>query len=101
MSKAKHTPGPWTVDRSQSYPMIAINAVEGLLIRTAYIAPQPNHNGDGVIIELANANLIATAPDLLEALKELEQLVTAHITDEADNWCRNARAAIAKAERGE
>lgn len=36
------------------------------------------------------------APDLLEALRDLEQLVTAHIGEEADNWCRVARAAIRK-----
>ena len=42
--------------------------------------------------------LHAAAPALLEACKEMEQLISAHIPDEAHNWCKLARAAITKAE---
>jgi hypothetical protein len=57
---------------------------------------------------LANADLIAAAPDLLEALKGLEQYLTSHLVigkggkaqGEVDGLLDAARSAIAKAEGG-
>jgi hypothetical protein len=44
----------------------------------------------------ADARLIAAAPDLLAALKNLLEAIGGE--ESTDIWCRDARAAIAKAE---
>lgn len=84
MSKTKHTPGPW--------------GASGTVVRA--------DNGQGAVIaelgkvrdvNLANAALIAAAPELLRAL---EDLLAVHETKRNlahDVW-EAARAAIAKAE---
>lgn len=77
MNETKHTPGPWKVD----YNWAVKDYLGGLVC-------SPNE---------ANARLIAAAPEMLEALKGLVQLVDAHVGEEAENWNREARAAIAKA----
>jgi len=77
-----HTPGPWSVDyqREQVY----------------------GSNGSTVVYELnfskADAQLIAAAPDLLEALKDLKRQYAEH-PDAFWDWSK-ARAAIAKATGG-
>lgn len=81
---SKHTPGPWTAQ-----PNGAI-WVGDTLISVCAIAPEE---------ATANANLIAAAPDLLEAL----QLVVDKIGTDFELYSEqqfaidNARAAIAKA----
>lgn len=86
----KHTPGPWEV---RKYGSGGIDVIDR---NASTVAAIHLDDGDSDIYE-ADAHLIAAAPELLAALIELEQLVTAHIPDEAENWARNARAAIAKA----
>lgn len=132
MSKPKHTPGPWRAGRSDmvSYdgngegPWKAIYSVEleeGVCVARAF--------GDGSDEScIANARLIASAPDLLEALEEVTdttnsllseleyQRVTCPLCGEdpgegEDALCgivkaiggasSKARAAIAKAKGGE
>lgn len=61
MTKAKHTPGPWS---SLVYARTAaVHGGDGARVAVVY------GGGDGDTAE-ANANLIAAAPDMLEALVE-------------------------------
>lgn len=82
----KHTPGPW---------MATPRGYVILTDRSADIANVTSANGDDVM--MANASLIAAAPDLLAALEYI-------ITEAELNGCRyslaQARAAIAKARGG-
>ena len=87
-----HTKGPWRYD-----------SLEGAGARTwtitkkgIYLADIYQREGKGE----ANASRIAAAPELLGACREMEQLISAHIPEEAHNRCRLARTAIAKAEGG-
>ena len=107
MSESKHTPGPWTIERCSidlpendrlivGHP----NSSDMSVIRTigrlfSYARPEVNK---------ANARLIAAAPELLEACKELlAGIGMAAIDDEPlrpnDPEVRAARAAIAKCEK--
>ena len=84
MSKATHTPGPWTVSEDQAPNMGAcIDAVNGVLIAEA--------SGDNEENQAANARIISAAPDLLAALESL----THPRADDSD--IDMAREAIAKA----
>ncbi len=60
----KHTPGPWTVDASNSIHGPG-NDPEKTMLAAVRFQGGANNRGD------ANARLIAAAPDLLAALKEL------------------------------
>jgi len=90
MSKAQHTPGPWTWGKSydglygsgsgQDNEVLTYEDYDGMWL--AYV-PQRE----------ANARLIAAAPELLEALENLEN-DDGSIPDHAWNLCQ---AAIAKA----
>lgn len=90
-----HTPGPWVPVLSSKRSDLACVVTEkneaGFAALVCHI--QTAH------VETANANarLIASAPELLEALKKLEQ----KFGDRGDGWPDNrwdaARAAIAKA----
>lgn len=91
----KRTPGPWFV-KTTPEGRFGINS------RDFYIAE--TIGGLGPTKTKANANLIAAAPDLLEALEALEA-INAHW--EAGNFSRQPhlwetmKAAIAKAKGGE
>ena len=72
----EHTPGPWAVhnvewtdvDGNTTVPIIT-NAPEMVGRRMIGTVRLDNLNGDG----RANAHLIAAAPDMLEALKEIAE----------------------------
>ena len=101
----KHTPGPWVFYAPSSW-------TDGL----GYIRPDPEdgleiaHHGDddrSAAENLANARLIAAAPDLLAELKRvtdhLSDWTSAHsmeCTAEIDAALHCARAAIARATGG-
>ena len=101
MSKAKHTPGPWHVSDADSVnPRIDVSNGRGV----AHATQRDQHPviGQGISIQeaMANARLIAAAPDLLEALETYAAVY-------AENWRPGmpilepiSDAAIAKA-RGE
>lgn len=78
---AGHTPGPWTVSDlyadDDGQPELAIQAkVNGMACHPAAVCLQlPNMQG----MQMANARLIAAAPDLLEALTMVR---------DADNDCQ-------------
>ena len=98
MSEAQYTPGPWRADEPTEieWPMGEVNIYAGDDSIVAGVIP---HTSMDVLT--ANARLIAAAPDLLDALVELER-----ISHDEDDWCGSgrladalddARAAIAKA----
>lgn len=104
---SKHTPGPWVVsDVDTVNPRIDGQDGRGIAHATQR-DPHPV-NGQGITIEqaMANALLIAAAPDLLDALMRLVADFEAEIHDSYDGTkyleeklavCDYARYAIAKA----
>lgn len=112
MSEAKHTPGPWSVfiddsgDQWTGWPLsiYAENEEDKTVVRTGGQWPYEWDAATSQVEAVANAHLIAAAPELLEALKEM-------LAEKDDYMRRNklgdplretvskmARAAIAKAE---
>lgn len=91
--KNQHTPGPWAVS-----PYMNITSRNGTVAKTEQI-PGNDDSERG-----ANANLIATAPELLSSLQGLLESYAAYIDiDDVTNAdiaepVAKARAAIAKAE---
>ena len=67
-NKSKHTPGPW---RAEGFENLVVNAVtpEGTAC-TIIVAPGGSYMA-GLAELKANAQLIAAAPELLEALRGL------------------------------
>ena len=94
------TPGPWVVvGRLTKY--VEARLVGGLIQEVAACGPTMADEGYGQQQE-ANARLIAAAPDLLEALQELCEIVEDAIEQKSakdlDSFTlQPARAAIAKA----
>lgn len=101
---AKHTPGPWksTVLRDGA-------RIESDRASVAWVGPDDTREcADGRIVEVmtkravANAHLIAAAPDLLEALNTAQLIIhaphSALESDCVDSVCVEIRGAIAKAE---
>jgi TPP-dependent trihydroxycyclohexane-1,2-dione (THcHDO) dehydratase len=102
---SKHTPGPWTVaadpdsENDVYYAVFAEDEISDARFEDDFIAvTNLNHANNE-----ANARLIASAPELLEALRtalkgwEVEFEYLAKRTPE---WVTQARAAIAKATGG-
>lgn len=93
MSK-QHTPGPWRVTH------IGTHASPNNHVHTFEVYTDPTNEHDNAIGS-ANARLIAAAPELLEALKELHVLLDEH----EPNWYlklhdNHAKTAIKKAVEG-
>jgi len=90
-AECSHTPGPWItrgprrVDQGDDYAIVA----GGEIIAEAFGRTSQNNFPPSA----ANARLIAAAPDLLAALKEVVAL-----SDRKHDAWDAARAAIAKAE---
>jgi len=101
----RHTPGPWSALTSdgRNYEIVGGQEAEYIAIVEAIFQPQQN---------AANAQLIAAAPDLLEACKRASAVVTKFynaVADRMGEWESDGpcplykiekvlRAAIAKAE---
>ena len=104
----KHTPGPWHIQDSPPHPMIV--AQDGTYVARVHSHEWPRMHGRNATevsnaIEEAKSNsaLIASAPDLLAALRhalaaldDAKKLHPNWIYSDAQNA---ARSAIAKAER--
>lgn len=91
--KPNHTPLPWHVGMKPG-PIIYDSKGGQIADMRECMLPELEHGLNATfIVKACNSHY-----ELLEALKELEELVTAHIGEEADIWCRSSRAAIAKAE---
>jgi len=105
-TKTKHTPGPWIVEECHNIDGSKFLTINGQGPHGAWLADIQGglingHPADVTEKHLANACLIAAAPDLLEALHQCLTLVDAHrkaALGEGDLAALNARAAIAKAE---
>jgi hypothetical protein len=87
-----HTPGPWElIDDGQQVPHVYASYIpDGAICELSMIDPQSENDGVRALTRaLANARLIAAAPDLLEALTR--------IANGSCGWEWIARDAIAKA----
>jgi hypothetical protein len=86
-----HTPGPWEIDTHHG---IAVHGEIGRVCRLpAYNTPRLLRQAD------ANARLIAAAPDLLDALKEAEEVLSLLPHGYHGSTIGRLRTAIAKATR--
>lgn len=101
MSETKFTPGPWVVDPKYSRD---IQAPDGLDVATCCLSIL-NRKATTEEESIANAALIAAAPDMYEAL-EMAILEYGkpggpwNVPTEPGTWIDKAKAAIVKA-RGE
>lgn len=91
MSEQKHTSGPWDVfgaqdSSSDKWRALTVSQASMPFMRVCFMP------SDGTETIMANARLIAAAPELLEALKGVVRVADRQ-TDEFDA----ARVAIAKA----
>jgi hypothetical protein len=97
---SEHTPGPWQVD----YELLATFENDGRTEELIEIVGDSRGNTPCYATSKVDARLIAAAPDMLAALKELDDTVN-EPNDHKDGWeaaleraSNKARAAIAKAE---
>lgn len=94
-----HTPGPWYADPSKRVKGFAVTH-DGEPNPLAIALRKPKNSYSKGIPDtkaLANARLIAAAPELLEALEELLQLIEIERPDWQHTEQHRARAALAKA----
>lgn len=102
MSETKHTPGPWVFCWDKYGKESEIHGKSELNDAPICIVLHDDVTESGAEEQLANARLIAAAPELLEALKALIDNVGICICyDESERECKAwemAEAAIAKAE---
>ena len=92
---SKHTPGPWSFyddSNDGKTNRIEIVAVGKTVARIYHSVPAE---------DLPNARLIAAAPDLLEALKDMLDGHEDACTGYGEGAAEKARAAIAKATGGD
>jgi hypothetical protein len=92
MSDVKHTPGPWLVVGDADPE---VHAEDGTWIVNQVCSGAGDENDDG----MANARLIAAAPDLLAACKAFDLALYAGSRDELIAAAVLARGAISKAEQ--
>jgi hypothetical protein len=97
MENTNHTPGPWILgDENNQCCEVVLGCSHNLVVSL----DRQDINTGKVVIErdemLANARLIAAAPDLLAALQELYDIPDDDLLDAFDEW-QAAKAAIRKA----
>ena len=94
---SKHTPGPWKAVNQTTSTLLKQDSPQGRYLFSLKEYP-------GIPESEANARLIAAAPDLAEAVRELLATHPAayrepgKIDNRTDNAVKIARASIAKAE---
>jgi len=101
VSGAGHTPGPWRVEDETELGGFAVYAeYNGQFGRKTAIICSRNRWEHQAAASLANARLIAAAPDLLSALRDLAVVVSGYPMSGMDAEARlqAAYAAIARAE---
>lgn len=88
-----HTPGPWHIGQDNQGNHTIIQSRLKFVIGRAFFANSIEENE-------ANAKLIAAAPELLEALKELHAAAwNKGFSAKLDTELKNANAVIHKAQR--
>ena len=96
MSGSKHTPGPWTLEAKAGRVYVKAS-IDGRGKHVAYVIPIVDHDADMPF----NADLIAAAPDMAEALRcAVDALSRLGYQDMSEHDGRNfaaMRAALAKA----
>ena len=95
---SKHTNGPWEVVRTDAGIIVRTESVKKTRAgasRYAAIGGFDRSDPEQLAEALANARLIAAAPELLEALRDLLEQ-----TGLDEWWAEKARDAIAKATEG-
>lgn len=96
MSEVKHTPGPWLVRTLENFGFNVVHYVGGDKFNIALVAKTGNEH---------DARLIAAAPDLLEALEAVNQVMFDGILNSDGRDIQSAIekmcAAIAKAKGGD
>jgi hypothetical protein len=96
---SKHTPGPWKWAKSRGMNAYEIHGADGSYIGDVWGVDEPVPNGIKREHQKPNARLIAAAPEMLEALRDvLEMIATDDLVPESVSYMQQARAAIAKAE---
>lgn len=95
--RVAHTPGPWNLEAHKDGAFtvsVMLTPISQMVICAR------NQLGGRADESVANAKLIAAAPDLLAALEVVVNDWTAQFERNghlAPAWCKQARAAIAKA----
>jgi hypothetical protein len=89
---ARHTPGPWKIDGVKDDPE------RNVIIRDATGWQVALTRHFGVLETVANAKLIAAAPEMLEALEAAISFVAEFSGPKTDKLKTKITAAIAKAE---
>lgn len=93
------TEGPWSIRRSNDGSGDVGITAPGLRNVLAECFGALRHSGERAVDEAyANARLIASAPDLLDALKEANALINAPAEDLKEGVLSRIRDAIARAE---
>ncbi|HBO2532559.1 TPA: hypothetical protein L4I00_002443 [Pseudomonas aeruginosa] len=90
MSKQSYTPGPWEQRNNRVF-----SGGKCICSNVNAASPTTQNIAEDVAMSIANAKLIAAAPELLEALQVCIEQITALCS--ADDVPDQARAAIAKA----
>ncbi len=95
---SEFTKGPWRVGMSNGYPANTVCDSDDGSICTVYGIPLHTHTSDVIdprwVNEMANAHLIAAAPELYEALLEAIEQLERNFIVVPEAWTK----AIAKAE---
>jgi hypothetical protein len=94
--KPEHTPGPWNIERTHQSPCAIVPEGQTAALAKVYLTDPATRKRSPEY--LANAHLVAAAPDLLAALIELERVESSPHSETVRFLAREqAREAIAKA----
>ncbi len=82
MSEIKHTPGPWEISAKLGTPSVVKGGVTRQYVNGTnqdqlFMVCSVQDDNGGAAAQIANARLIAAAPDLLEALEDARTYIEA------------------------